>query len=105
MSDLIQQVNSPADLKKMTVGELNEYCNCLRKYIGETVRNTGGHLASSLGAVELAVALHFVFDCPADKILWDVGHQAYAHKIITGRRDAFPSLRSNVLISGFPIIK
>ncbi len=105
MSDLIQQVNSPADLKKMTVGELNEYCNCLRKYIGETVRNTGGHLASSLGAVELAVALHFVFDCPADKILWDVGHQAYAHKIITGRRDTFPSLRSNGGISGFPRMK
>ena len=104
MSDLIQQVNSPADLKKMTVGELNEYCGCLRKYIGETVRNTGGHLASSLGAVELSVALHYVFNCPTDKILWDVGHQAYAHKIITGRRDTFSSLRKNGGISGFPKI-
>lgn len=102
MTDLIKQVNSPADLKALDYRKLNEYCGDLRDFILDTVRNTGGHLASSLGAVELTVALHYVFDCPKDKILWDVGHQAYAHKIITGRRDKFSQIRTDGGISGFP---
>lgn len=102
MDEIIKQVNSPVDLKKLSYGKLTEYCSSLRSYIDETVRHTGGHLASSLGAVELAVALHYVFDCPTDKILWDVGHQAYAHKIITGRAEKFVGLRCEGGISGFP---
>ncbi len=102
MENCIEQVNSPEDLKKLNYSELLEYCDGLRAFIMETVQHTGGHLASSLGAIELTVALHYVFDCPTDKILWDVGHQAYAHKIITGRADRFAELRANGGISGFP---
>ncbi len=102
MDEIIRQVNSPKELKKLNGRALNDYCCALRKFIIETVRSTGGHLASSLGAVELAVALHYVFDCPTDKILWDVGHQSYAHKIITGRAKQFDKLRQNGGISGFP---
>lgn len=102
MDELIGKIQSPADLKKLHKSELGAYCESLRRFIMETVPYTGGHLASSLGAVELAVALHYVFDSPTDKILWDVGHQAYAHKIITGRADRFASLRTNGGISGFP---
>ncbi len=102
MDETIGQVNSPQELKKLNYRKLTEYCEYLRDFIMGSVRNTGGHLASSLGAVELAVALHYVFDCPSDKILWDVGHQAYAHKIITGRADKFSMLRKNGGISGFP---
>ncbi len=102
MDELIKQVNTPSDLKKLHGNQLNAYCESLRRFILQTVPYTGGHLASSLGAVELSVALHYVFDCPKDKILWDVGHQAYAHKIITGRADRFGALRTNGGISGFP---
>ncbi len=102
MNTRIAQVNSPADLKKLSYKELLSYCAELRECIKETVSRTGGHLASSLGAVELAVALHYVFDSPRDKLLWDVGHQAYAHKLITGRADRFDGLRQNGGISGFP---
>ena len=102
MDALLRQVHSPSDLKKLNGNELIAYCDALRRFIIDTVQNTGGHLASSLGAVELAAALHYVFDSPTDKILWDVGHQAYAHKIITGRADAFDRLRTNGGISGFP---
>ena len=102
MDAIIEQVNSPADLKKLRKSDLPAYCEALRRYIMDVVPYTGGHLASSLGAVELAVALHYVYDSPTDKILWDVGHQAYAHKIITGRADRFGSLRQNGGISGFP---
>ena len=85
MDEIIKQVNSPELLKELSCKELGAYCDSVRKFIVESVRHSGGHLASSIGAVELAVALHYVFDCPKDKILWDVGHQAYAQKIITGR--------------------
>ena len=102
MYELLEKVNSPEDLKKLGYSSLTAYCEELRDYIDAVVRTNGGHLASSLGAVELAVAIHYVFDCPKDKVLWDVGHQAYAHKIITGRREAFRTIRQSGGISGFP---
>ncbi len=98
----LHRVDSPADLKRLRPDELPEYCQEVRRFIVGSLARTPGHLASSLGVVELSVALHYVFDTPSDKLLWDVGHQAYAHKIITGRRDAFPSLRKFGGISGFP---
>jgi len=90
---ILDRIACPDDLKALSVAELEDLAAEIRDLIIETVRVTGGHLASSLGAVELAVALHYVFNTPADKILWDVGHQAYAHKILTGRRESFPTLR------------
>ncbi len=83
----INTIDSPADLKKVPVGELPEVCAELRQFIIEALSKNPGHLASSLGTIELTVALHYVFDTPNDKLVWDVGHQAYAHKILTGRRD------------------
>lgn len=100
--DLLHKVNSPADLKRLTISQLPKYCNELRQYIIEECSKNPGHLASSLGTVELTVALHYVYDTPFDKLIWDVGHQAYAHKIITERRDLFPSNRKMGGISGFP---
>ena len=98
----LNTVNSPEELKKLTTGELVVYCEELRRFIIQTLAHNPGHLASSLGALELTVALHYVYDAPQDKIVWDVGHQAYAHKIITGRRDAFHTLRRSGGIAGFP---
>lgn len=102
MSDYLEKVNSPADLKKLSKKELGAYADEVRNLIVETVKRCGGHLASNLGTVELTIALHYVFDCPKDKILFDVGHQSYTHKIITGRRDKFSGLRLDGGISGFP---
>jgi len=99
---LLDEVDSPVDLKRLAVAQLPEYCRQLREYIIECCAVNPGHLGSSLGAVELAVALHYVYDTPDDKIIWDVGHQAYAHKIITGRREAFRTNRRIGGISGFP---
>ncbi|MFC2114140.1 1-deoxy-D-xylulose-5-phosphate synthase [Bacteroidota bacterium] len=99
---LLSKINSPADLKKLDINELNSLASEVRNYIIETITQTGGHLAASLGTVELSIALHYVFDTPDDKLVWDVGHQAYAHKILTGRRDAFPTNRKSGGISGFP---
>lgn len=98
---ILQKVNSPEDLKKLNIKELKQYCDEVRQYIIDVVKKTGGHLAPSLGTVELTVALHYVFDTPKDKIVWDVGHQVYTHKIITSRRDRFPTLRQWGGISGF----
>ena len=98
----LTRIDSPADLKRLSAEELRAYCDELRQYIIEQCSVNPGHLASSLGAVELAAALHYVYDTPTDKVVWDVGHQAYAHKIITGRRDAFPAKRTLNGISGFP---
>lgn len=98
---LLEKINSPEDLKKLSRKELPLLATEIRNLIVEVVSKTGGHLASSLGAVELAIALHYVFDTPHDKIVWDVGHQSYAHKIITGRREQFQSLRQYEGISGF----
>lgn len=99
---LLDKINSPADLKGLSLESLQQLAKELRRKIIETTSKTGGHLAPSLGTVELTIALHFVFDAPKDKIIWDVGHQAYAHKLITGRRDRFHTLRTYGGISGFP---
>jgi 1-deoxy-D-xylulose-5-phosphate synthase len=93
MERLLPKINSPDDLRRLSLKELPGLAAEIRELIIDTVSKTGGHLAPSLGVVELTLALHYVFNTPRDKIVWDVGHQAYAHKILTGRRDAFPSLR------------
>ena len=95
-------INSPRDLKRLSQEELGLCCDELRRYIIEECAQNPGHLASSLGAVELTAALHYVYDTPSDRIIWDVGHQTYAHKIITGRREAFHLKRQLGGISGFP---
>jgi 1-deoxy-D-xylulose-5-phosphate synthase len=102
MAKLLDGINSPADVKRLPAKELNTLAEEIRQEMIKTVNMTGGHLASSLGAVELTIALHRVFDSPNDKIIWDVGHQAYAHKLLTGRRERFSTLRQYGGISGFP---
>lgn len=99
---LLETINSPADLKKLKASQLPAVAEELRQIIIETCAKNGGHVAPSLGVVELTIALHRVFNTPADKIVWDVGHQAYAHKILTGRRERFETLRTLDGISGFP---
>jgi 1-deoxy-D-xylulose-5-phosphate synthase len=99
---LLERINSPADLKTLPLEDLNRLAQEIREKIIETVSKTGGHLAPSLGVVELTIALHYVFDAPKDKIIWDVGHQTYAHKLLTSRRDRFHTLRTYGGISGFP---
>jgi len=102
MGELLEQINSPDDVKKLSAEKLMALADEIRQFMLSTVSKTGGHLASSLGAVELTLALHYVFDFKKDKLLWDVGHQCYAHKIITGRKDAFKRLRQPDGLSGFP---
>ena len=102
MAVLLDKVNSPEDLKKLNPEELAQLCIELRNIILQTVKKNGGHLASNLGVVELTLALHLAFACPQDKLIWDVGHQSYAHKIITGRREQFATLRQQGGLSGFP---
>jgi len=99
---LLETISSPSDLKGFSVEELTQLAVEVREEIIETVSKTGGHLAPNLGVVELTLALHYVFDAPRDKIIWDVGHQSYTHKLITGRRDRFHTLRTYGGISGFP---
>jgi 1-deoxy-D-xylulose-5-phosphate synthase len=99
---LIERINNPQDLKKLSITELKELAEELREIIIETVATNGGHLASNLGSVDLTIALHYVFDSPRDKIIWDVGHQAYAHKLLTGRFNSFSTIRKYEGISGFP---
>lgn len=99
---ILESVDSPADLKKLSAEELTIYCRELRQYIIEECATNPGHLSSSLGVVELTAALHYVFDTPNDALIWDVGHQTYPHKIITGRREAFKNKRRKGGISGFP---
>ena len=101
MPALLDKINSPADLKKIPRNELPVLAEEIRMAIVDVVSKTGGHLAPSLGAVELAIAIHYVFDAPRDKVIWDVGHQAYAHKLLTGRREQFHTLRQFRGISGF----
>ncbi|MDF1591243.1 MAG: 1-deoxy-D-xylulose-5-phosphate synthase [Desulfobacterales bacterium] len=98
---LLEQINSPDDLKRLSRSELPKLAAEIRKEIVAVVSKTGGHLASSLGTVELAIAVHYVFNAPEDKIIWDVGHQSYAHKLLTGRRERFHTLRQHGGISGF----
>ena len=102
MKAFLPDINSPEDLKKVPREKLPQVAAELRELIVQCVSKTGGHLASSLGVVELTLALHYVFSSPRDRIVWDVGHQAYAHKILTGRRDVFSTLRTRGGISGFP---
>lgn len=99
---LLDGINSPADLRKLPLESLPRLCEEIRQRIVKTCSEHPGHFASSMGAVELTVALHYVFDTPDDRIVWDVGHQAYGHKLITGRRDAFDTIRTMGGISGFP---
>ena len=99
---ILERVNSPADIKKLNLEELTGLCAEVRTLMVEVVSKRGGHLASSLGAVELTAALHYCLDMPRDKIIFDVGHQSYAHKILTGRRDKFLTLRTRGGLSGFP---
>src|SRR5919202_14358 len=98
---LLEQINSPADLRRLRPEQLQEAANEIRHYILETMSRVGGHTGASLGAVELAVALHYAFDTPRDRLVWDVGHQAYAHKILTGRRELLPTIKQYGGLSGF----
>lgn len=102
MSQLLQNINSPIDLRRLSKAQLPGLADELRNYVIEQVSKTGGHLSSNLGTVELTLALHYVFDTPHDRIVWDVGHQTYPHKILTGRRDQMSGLRQLGGISGFP---
>lgn len=99
---ILSQVNSPEDVKKLNKNDLKPLCEEIRETLIDTLSKCGGHLASNLGTVELTVALHRVFDSPRDQIVWDVGHQAYTHKLLTGRKEAFSTLRQKGGISGFP---
>jgi len=99
---LLGIINSPDDLKKIPKEQLHQVCDELRQYIIDVVSVHGGHFAASLGVVELSVALHYIYNTPYDQLVWDVGHQAYGHKILTGRRDSFPSNRKYKGLSGFP---
>ena len=101
-SKLLEQIESPADLKKLPVESLPRLAQEIREKIIDTVSKTGGHLSPNLGVVELTIALHYIFDSPQDKIIWDVGHQCYTHKLLTGRRDQFHTLRQFNGLSGFP---
>jgi 1-deoxy-D-xylulose-5-phosphate synthase len=100
--DLLKNINVPADLRKLSRMQLNPLADELRAFVLDSVSKTGGHLSSNLGTVELTIALHYVFNTPEDRIVWDVGHQTYPHKILTGRRDQMPTLRQQNGISGFP---
>jgi 1-deoxy-D-xylulose-5-phosphate synthase len=99
---LLSMINDPGDLKKINRDQLHQVCDELRQYIVDVVSVHGGHFGASLGVVELSVALHYVFNTPHDQLVWDVGHQAYGHKILTGRRDRFPTNRKYKGLSGFP---
>ncbi|MCE2907310.1 MAG: 1-deoxy-D-xylulose-5-phosphate synthase, partial [Burkholderiaceae bacterium] len=102
MTGLLQKIDSPADLRRLSRGELPALAAELREFVLQTVSQTGGHLGSNLGTVELTIALHYVFDTPRDRLVWDVGHQTYPHKVLTGRRDRMHTLRQLGGIGGFP---
>jgi 1-deoxy-D-xylulose-5-phosphate synthase len=102
LSNILEKINASGDVKGLNQDEVGELCSELREFLIDIVGENGGHLASNLGAVELTIALHRIFDSPKDKIIWDVGHQSYVHKLLTGRREQFPSLRQYQGLSGFP---
>ena len=102
MGNLLNRIDEPEKLHELSTEELEALAAELREVIIDTVSRTGGHLAPSLGAVELTLALYSVFHLPTDKVVWDVGHQAYAHKLLTGRRERFSALRQWQGITGFP---
>ena len=99
---LLERIEFPADLRKLPEYQLSQVCDELRDAIVDAVSTKGGHFGASLGVVELTVALHYVFNTPYDQLVWDVGHQAYGHKMLTGRRDVFHTNRKYKGISGFP---
>ena len=99
---LLQTINDPAELRLLARAQLKQLAAELRSFLLDSVSQTGGHLSSNLGTVELTVALHYVFNTPHDRIVWDVGHQTYPHKILTGRRERMASLRQWGGVSGFP---
>ena len=99
---LLENINSPADMRKLPRAQLRALADELRAYLLDSVSKTGGHLSSNLGTVELTVALHYVFNTPEDRLVWDVGHQTYPHKILTGRRERMHTLRQFDGLSGFP---
>ncbi|NCV55612.1 MAG: 1-deoxy-D-xylulose-5-phosphate synthase, partial [Betaproteobacteria bacterium] len=99
---LLESIDSPMALRQLRRAQLPALAEALRAFVLESVSQTGGHLAANLGTVELAIALHYVFDTPKDRLVWDVGHQAYPHKILTGRRKAMSSLKQWGGLSGFP---
>ncbi len=101
MAKLLDKINYPADMKKLSVNDLKKLAKEIRKYIITTIEKTGGHLASTLGAIELTVALHYIYNTPEDKLIWDVGHQSYAHKILTGRKDKLNTIRQYGGLCGF----
>jgi 1-deoxy-D-xylulose-5-phosphate synthase len=102
VTGLLDTVMDPAELRKLDLNDLTRLAEELREVILTAICETGGHLASSLGVVELAIAIHYVFNTPHDRVIWDVGHQTYPHKILTGRRDQFPEIRCPGGLSGFP---
>ena len=99
---LLEKIEFPSDLRKLKIEELPQISNELRQFIVDVVSQKGGHFGASLGVVELTVALHYVFNTPYDQLVWDVGHQAYGHKILTGRKNVFQTNRLYKGISGFP---
>ena len=100
--DFLEAINNPKDIKKLNLAQLEKLAIEIRTEILSVVANNGGHLAPNLGVVELTLAIHSVYSSPIDKIVWDVGHQAYVHKLITGRKGIFPTLRKYNGLSGFP---
>ena len=100
--DLLKKIDAPSDLRRLNRSQLKPLADELRAFLLDSVSRTGGHLSSNLGTVELTIALHYVFNTPDDRIVWDVGHQTYPHKILTGRRDRMDTLRQLAGISGFP---
>src|SRR5437870_12988845 len=99
--EILQQINSPSELRRLRPDQLPQLAEEIRQYILETMSRVGGHTGASLGAIELAVALHYAFDTPHDRLVWDVGHQAYAHNILTWRRNQLPTVKQYGGISGF----
>ena len=102
MPALLPTIDSPSQLRALSRAQLKPLADELREYLLQSVAKTGGHLSSNLGTVELTVALHYVFNTPHDRIVWDVGHQTYPHKILTGRRERMSTLRQRHGLSGFP---
>ena len=102
MYPLLDRINSPTELRKLDRKQLPQLANELRQFLIESVANTGGHLSSNLGTIELTIALHYIFNTPNDRVVWDVGHQTYAHKVLTGRRAGMAKLRMKGGAAGFP---
>ena len=99
---ILEKINKPNDIKQLSPIEYNQLADEIRRFLIEKISKTGGHLASNLGVVELTMALHLAFNLPQDKLIWDVGHQSYTHKILTGRKDGFDDLRKYGGMRGFP---